>query len=103
MRCALSFLQETAVSSYTDVHSTLSTDVQKKLTGGSQGFIWLDDRLRVAYGKSDKDKSCVDATDLSEGDPLKITPCVKGGTPGKLQTYVKKTTHDVSCQMYSRW
>ena len=43
-----------------------------------------------SYGKSDKQKSCVDATGLSAGDPVKIVPCVKGGTPGQSWTYTRE-------------
>lgn len=40
--------------------------------GGSQGFIWSDGRIRVAYGKSDHPdaKTCVDGTGVKPGEPL---------------------------------
>mmetsp|Transcript_6635 Transcript_6635/g.17074 ORF Transcript_6635/g.17074 Transcript_6635/m.17074 type:complete len:653 (-) Transcript_6635:296-2254(-) len=65
--------------------------------GGSQGFIWLDGRMRVAYGKSDKpgDKTCVDGTDVNVGEPLVSRKCADKAV-GQQWRYDAVTGHLVN-------
>lgn len=60
--------------------------------GGSQGFIWLDGLIRVAYGKSDRpgEKTCVDGRGVKAGEPLVATKC-RANDAGQHWTYNNQT------------